>query len=73
MFFFSTPLKSALAFRLYLEHKAGNKAPLSLVEQAKWWAENYHSNGNEEEFKQKVNEDEKGKYHQICINCKKIN
>lgn len=62
---FSTPIKSVLAFRLYLEYKQGAAIPTSLFDQAKWWSEKYHLGGNEDDFKQKVDDDESGKT--ICL------
>ena len=58
----STPLRSGLAARLYIDLKFGSSISETLEEQASWWASNYHVGGDEASFKQKVTDYESGKY-----------
>lgn len=53
IFFFSTPLRSAVAARIFLEilFDQKNNFPGTIPDQAFWWAYNYQTNGDEKMFK----------------------
>ena len=58
----STPLRSALAVRLFIELKAGDSIPITLEEQAQWWSTHYHSGGDASSFQEKVEAHESGEF-----------
>jgi len=60
--FFSTPLQSALAARLFIELKLGNSIPEMLQDQAQWWATTYHTGGDPATFETTVTDFESGKF-----------
>ena len=69
MLFFSLPIRSALAARVFINYKLGDEIPSTLDEQANWWASSYHnSEKSADTYKEIVNNYEGGGYITISSN-----